>query len=205
VLEPAPRSTKPQQSISRCASHGCQRPPVTRLQDRARCQEHFLAACNTRLAEISQLIDSKRLDGSEGEEIRTFLAECTGAAVSRALESDRLSNRQRAEFLHIVLSSAQVLMRLRRSPRVERKIPLRLVGDPRTNPRIEDAMTQTVSKHGAMLSCEHPYTKGQIVDVMRLDTGRSAIARVAWHRPIGPAHHHVAVEVLNRTDFWNEA
>jgi len=164
-----------------------------------------LAACHTRLDEIRQLIDSKQLSGTEGEEIRTFLADCTGTAVSRAVESDRLNNRQRAEFLHIVLSSAQLLMRLRRSPRVERKIPLRLVGDPKTNPRIEDAMTQTVSKHGAMVSCEYPYMKGQIVDVMRLDTGRSAIARVAWHRPLGPAHHQVAVEILNRGNFWNEA
>jgi PilZ domain len=202
VLEHVPSMTKPHNSAPRCVFPGCQKTPVARLQDNARCQEHFLAACHTRLAEISHLIDRKRLDGTEAQEIRSFLAECTSTAVSRALESDKLNNRQRAEFLHIVLTSAQVLMRLRRSARVERQIPLRLVGDPRTNPRIEDAMTETVSKHGAMVSCEHPYTKGQIVDVVRLDTGRSAIARIAWHRPLGPAQHQVAVEILNRTNFW---
>jgi hypothetical protein len=203
VLEHAPSMARPLHSAARCVSPGCQKAPVARLQDNARCQEHFLAACHSRLAQISQLIDRKKLDGTEAEEIRSFLGECTSTAVSRALESDKLSNRQRAEFLQIVLASAQVLMRLRRSPRVERQIPLRLVGDPRTNPRIEDAMTHTVSKHGAMVSCEHPYTKGQILDVVRLDTGRSAIARVAWHRPLGPAQHQVAVEILNRTNFWS--
>jgi hypothetical protein len=203
VLEYAPSVTKFHQSTFSCALPGCERAPVARLQGSSRCQEHFLAACNTRLAEISRLIDQKELDGTEAEEIRGFLAECTSAAVSRALETDKLNNRQRAEFLQIVLACAEVLMRLRRSPRVERQIPLRLVGDPRTNPRVEDTMTHTVSKHGAMVSCEYPYTKGQIVDVVRLDTGRSAIARVAWHRPLGPAQHQIAFEILNRTNFWN--
>jgi hypothetical protein len=205
VVEDAPKITKPQAGLSRCASPGCQKPTVVTLQDCSRCQEHFLAACRSTLAEITQLVDRKVLDNAKIEAMRSFLSECTTAAVSQALETNHMSNLQRAEFLHILLSSAQVLLRLRRSPRVERKIPLRLIGDPRTNPRIEDAMTQTVSKHGAMVSCEHPYTKGQIVDVMRLDTGRSAIARVAWHRPIGPANHQVAVEVINRANFWTEA
>jgi PilZ domain len=203
VLEHAPSVTKFHQSTFRCALRGCQRAPVARLKGSARCQEHFLAACNTRLTQINRLIDGKKLDGTEAEEVRSFLTECTSTVVSRALDADKLNNRQRAEFLQIVLASAQVLMRLRRSPRVERQIPLRLVGDPRTNPRVEDAMTHTVSKHGAMVSCEYPYTKGQIVDVVRLDTGRSAIARVAWHQPLGPAQHQIAVEILNRTNFWN--
>ena len=186
-----------------CGSPGCHRPPIGTLQNSPRCQQHFLASCHAKLAEINRRIALKRLDGTEAEGIRAFLTECTRAAVSRALQADKLTNSERTQFLNIVLSSAQVLTQLRRSPRISRQVPLRLVGDPRTDPRIEDAVTEMVSKHGAMLSCKHPYAKGEIVDVMRLDTGHSAIARVAWHRPIGPAHHHVAVEILNRPNFWN--
>jgi hypothetical protein len=190
-------------SATRCDSQGCQKASTGKLQDSSLCQEHFLAACHSRLAAISELVAQKRLDGTEAEEIRDFLTECTSGAVSQGLQPARLSNSQRARLLHIILSSAQVLMHLRRSPRIPRQVPLRLVGDPRTDPRVEDAMTQTVSQHGAMFRCEHPYTKGEILDIVRLDTGRSAIARVAWHQPIGPAHHHVAVEILNRSNFWN--
>jgi hypothetical protein len=202
VPMPMRKAITTEPAVARCEHSGCLKPPVATLQKAAHCQEHFLAACHTRLAEIGELVKQKRLEGSEGEEIRTFLADCTSAAVTRGLQANTLSNWERAQFLHIVLSSAQVLMHLRRSPRIERKVPLRLVGDPRTDPRIEDAMTETISKHGAMFRCEHPYVKGEILDIVRLDTGRSAIARVAWHKPMGPAHHHVAVEILNKPNFW---
>jgi hypothetical protein len=195
--------SKCESAVDRCNHRDCGKPSITTLEGSSLCQPHFFAACYARLDEITQLVEQKKLGATELKTIQAFVAECTGAAVSRALRAQELNNRERAQLLDIVVSAAQILTRLRRSPRVGQRVPLRLLGDPLTDPRIEDTVTQTVSKHGAMFRCGHPYAKGEIMDIVRLDTGHTAIARVAWHKPIAPGQHNVAIEILNRTNFWN--
>jgi hypothetical protein len=192
-----------QAAVDPCNHPDCGSPAIAILENSSLCQPHFLTACYARLDKINQLVEQKKLGAAELKTIRAFVAECTSAAVSRALRACELSNRERAQLLDIVVSAAQILTRLRRSPRVAQRVPLRLLGDPLTDPRIEDAVTQTVSKHGAMLRCGYPYAKGEIMDIVRLDTGSTAIARVAWHKPVAPGQHTVAIEILNRTNFWN--
>jgi hypothetical protein len=203
LMSPSSQAAMLQPYVARCERYGCYSPAIAKIENNSQCQEHFLAACHARLSEIGRLIEEKSLDAAATQDIRNFLAECTSAAIARASQADTMSNVERAEFLSVVLASAQMMTRLRRSPRISRQIPLRLVGDPRTDPRIEDAVTETVSQHGAMFNCQYPYAKGEILDILRLDTGRAAIARVAWHRPIGPAQHQVGVEILSRANFWN--
>lgn len=167
------------------------------------CRPHFVATFYARLAEIKRLLDQKRLGAAELKTIHAFVEECTSPALSHSLRARDLKNRERAQHLDIVVSAAKILTRLRRGPRIDLQVPLRLLGDPLLDPRIEDTVTQTVSKHGAMFSCRNPYTKGEIMDVIRLDTGRAAIARVAWHKPIAPGEHSVAIEILNSLNFWS--
>jgi hypothetical protein len=186
-----------------CSHPDCAKAAITALEGNFLCQHHFAAVCYSKINEITEMMEQKRLGAAELKTIRAFVAECTGAAVSRALQAKELNNRERAQILDIVVSAAQILTRIRRSPRVGQRVPLRLLGDPLSDPRIEDIVTQTVSKHGAMFKCAHPYVKGEIMDVIRLDTGHTAIARVAWHKPIAPGHHNVAIEILNRANFWN--
>ena len=195
--------TECQPAADRCHHSACEKPSITALEGRSLCLPHFFAVCYARLKEFTQRVEQKKLGATELKTIRAFVAECTGAAVSRALRPQDLNNQERTQLLDIVVSAAYILTRLRRGPRVSQRVPLRLLGDPLTDPRIEDTFTQTVSKHGAMFQCACPYAKGQIMDVVRLDTGRTAIARVAWHKPIAPGQHNVAIEILNSTNFWN--
>ena len=192
-----------QPAVDRCNHPDCRKPSITTLEDSSLCQPHFVATCRARFDEITQLVEQKKLGATELSTIRAFLAACTGAATARALHARELNNQERAQLLEIALSAAQILTRLRRSPRVDQQIPLRLLGDALTNPRVENTITQTLSKHGAMFSCGHPYGRGEIMDIVRLDTGHTAIARVAWHKPIAPGQHSVAIEILNSTSFWN--
>lgn len=187
----------------RCNHPHCRKPSITFLENNSWCQSHFVAACYARLDEINELLKQKKLGDTELRTIHAFVEECTGPAVSHALRARDLNNRDRARHLDIVVSAAQILTRLRRGPRIELQVPLRLLGDPLADPRVEDTVTQTVSKHGAMFSCGSPYTKGEIMDIVRLDTGHTAIARVAWHRPIAPGEHSVAIEILNCPNFWS--
>jgi hypothetical protein len=189
--------------VERCGHPRCRKPSITFLKNSSLCQSHFVATCYARFDEINELLKLKKIGDTELKMIHAFVEECTGPAVSRALRARDVKNRDRAQHLEIVVSAAQILTRLRRGPRIDLQIPLRLVGDPVVDPRIEDTVTQTVSKHGAMFSCGNPYTKGEIMDIIRLDTGHTAIARVAWHQPIAPGEHSVAIEILNSPNFWN--
>lgn len=190
-------------ALAQCTHRNCTRPAKTILETNNLCPPHFLAACYAKLDEITQLVDQKKLGAAELKTIRSVVTEYTGAAVSHALQSQEFNNKERAQLLDFVVSAAQILTRLRRSPRVSQQVPLRLLGDPLTSPRIEDTVTQTVSKYGAMFKCGYPFAKGEIMDIVRLDTGHTAIARVAWHKPMAPGHHNVAIEILNNANFWN--
>ena len=188
---------------NRCGHAECHEPSLAKLGEASLCRSHFITSCYERLDQITKLIEQKNISAADLSSSLSFAKECTSVVVSCALKTRDLNNQDRARLLDIVLSAAHVLTRLRRSPRVAICIPLRLIGDPLTDPRIEDTITQSVSKHGAMFSCGHPYAKGEIMDVVRLDTGRTAIARVAWHKPLAPEKHNVAIEILNKTDFWD--
>jgi len=204
IAQNLPRANRECRSMLKCCSHPhCRKPSITILENSSLCQSHFVATCYARLDQINELLKEKKLGEKELKTIRAFVEECTGPAVSNALQARDLENRDRAQHLDIVVSAAQILTRLRRGPRISLQVPLRLLGDPLADPRIEDTVTQTVSRHGAMFSCGNPYTKGEIMDIVRLDTGRTAIARIAWHKPIAPGQHTVAIEILNRDNFWS--
>jgi len=188
-----------QPAVDRCS----RKPSITTLENSSLCQPHFVATCSARFDEITQLVEQKKLGVTELGTIRAFAAACIDAATSRALRARELNNRERAQLLEIALSAALILTRLRRSPRVDQQIPLRLLGDALTNPRVENTIAQTLSKHGAMFSCRYPYGRGEIMDMIRIDTGHTAIARVLWHKPIAPGQHSAAIEILNSASFWN--
>lgn len=190
--------------VARCNHPHCRKPSIAILENSSLCQSHFVAICYARLDEINELLDQKKLGGRELQMIRSFVDACTSPAFLQALRARDVKNRDRAQHLDIVVSAAHILTRLRRGPRIDLCVPLRLLGDPLADPRIEDTFTRTVSKHGAMFSCGNPYTRGELMDIVRLDTGDTAIARVAWHRPIGPGQHSVAIEILNSANFWRQ-
>jgi|HubBroStandDraft_2_1064218.scaffolds.fasta_scaffold16760_5 hypothetical protein len=186
-----------------CEYPGCRRPSFAQFEHNPQCQPHFIAACYEKLDEAAHLVKENKLGSKDLVTIRAFVEECAASAGSCSSQAHDLNNLRRAQLLDIVIAAAQLLTQMRRSPRVAKQVPLRLLGDPVSDPRIEDTVTQTVSQHGAMFEATCPYTRGEIVDIVRLDTGRSAIARIAWHQPVGPSQHRVAVEVLNRSNFWN--
>ena len=189
--------------VDRCSRPHCRKPSISILENSSLCQSHLVSTCYARLDEINELLNQKTLGDTELKTIHAFVEECTGPVVSHALRARDLKNRDRARHLDIIVSAAQILTRLRRGPRIDLQVPIRLLGDPLADPRIEDTVTRTVSKHGAMFSCRNPYTRGEIMDIVRLDSGHSAIARVAWHKPLAPGEHNVAIEILNNANFWS--
>jgi len=131
------------------------------------------------------------------------LTECMRQVASEALWALQLNNLERSRLLHILLIASELTGQLRRSGRVPRLVPVRLINEPERETWVEDTVTQDLSKHGAMLRCTHPYAKGETLGLVRLDTGDRAIARVVWRKRDKFAQHKMAVEILNDSNFWH--
>ena len=196
-------STQPQDPICRCAHSGCGSISEATLENKKLCRKHFIETCYARLDEVTEQIKQKKVRGFASESVRHFLAECTRQVASEALRAPQLSNLERSRLLHILLLASELTHHLRRSERVSRLVPVRLINQPQEEAWVEDTVTQDLSKHGAMLRCTHPYAKGETLGLVRLDTGDRAIARVVWRKQDKFAQHKVAVEILNYSNFWH--
>ncbi len=186
-----------------CNHPGCTNPRVCALEGLQLCMSHFISACYRKLDELAELIQQRDFKSTSVHPIRRFLVECTSQAVSQALKVQGIRNQERAQLLDILLSAGDLLGKLRRSPRAIGFVPVRLCGNSYNQPWVEETVTQVLSKHGAMLRCTRPYTQSGTLDLVRLDTGRSALARVVWQEREKSGLHKVAVEILNHNNFWN--
>lgn len=196
-------STRQQVPMRRCIHADCVRLSEAELENKQLCRKHFIETCYARLDEVAEQIRQKKVRGSVSESVRHFLTECTRQVASEALCALQLNNTERSRLLHILLIASELTSQLRRSGRVPRLVPVRLINEPERDTWVEDTVTQDLSKHGAMLRCTHPYRKGETLGLVRLDTGDRAIARVVWQRRDKFAQHKIAVEILNSSNFWH--
>jgi hypothetical protein len=195
-------NTRSQVPIRRCIQTDCEYLSQTALENKQLCRRHFIETCYARLDEIAEQIRQKKVHGSVSKSVRHFLTECTRQVASEALCAQQLDNLERSRLMLILLIASELTSQLRRSGRVLRLVPVRLINDPARDAWVEDTVTQDLSKHGAMLRCTHPYAKGETLGLVRLDTGDRAIARVVWRRRDKFAQHKIAVEILNSSNFW---
>jgi PilZ domain len=190
-------------TVPHCSRAGCNALAELKLASEKLCLGHFVSNCYSRLDEIAEGVKHKRLNGPAPMADRNFLAECTRQVATAALRSEELNNQDRARLLHILLFANELISQLRRSERIARLVPVRLITRPHAAPWIEETVTQDLSKHGVMLRCTKPHNRGEMLEVVRLDTGRSAIARVVWRQYDKFSQYKVALEILNTPNFWN--
>jgi hypothetical protein len=186
-----------------CSRAGCLSSSEWQLEDQTLCKEHFIEHCYAKLDEIAKRIKQKVLKGQASVEDRHFLAECTSQVASAALRTSELNNQDRAKLLHILVFANELIGQLRRSERIAKLVPVRLITSPLGEPWVEETVTQDLSKHGVMLRCTRPHNRGETLQVVRLDTGHSAIARVVWRQYDKFSQYKVALEILNTPNFWN--
>lgn len=189
--------------VCRCSRTSCGQTSEAALERNQLCRRHFIETCYARLDEIAGQIRQKELDGSTPESVRSFLAECTTQVASDALSRRPWNNLERSRLLDILFFACDLVSQLRRSGRIPRLVPVRLINSPLTDTWIEDTVTEDLSKHGAMLRCTHSHANGETLGLVRLDTGDRAIARVVWRERDRFSQHKVAVEILNCSNFWN--
>ena len=135
--------------------------------------------------------------------MRQFIEECVRQAADIAQNATDLDNLERAQLLDVLLWAGELTSKLRRSPRKPIRIPVRLCSEKPGRAWEEETETQILSRYGAMLECERAIDTGEDLEIVRLDTGRRAPARVVWHRRKGPQRFAVGIAFRTFENFWN--
>jgi hypothetical protein len=185
-----------------CNTADCQQPVVSSLDGDALCRRHFIIVCYTRLDQYEEMRKSHSLSGSDSESMRRFIIECMRQADEIEHTTEDLDNLERARLLHIIETAADLGRYLRRSPRKAASIAVRLCCDKIGGAWEEETETVLLSRHGASLRCSRPADPRAFLQVVRLDTGQKAHARVAWQRPAGSEGSRLGVEFVDCDNFW---
>jgi len=181
----------------------CGHPVAASLDARPFCRQHFIVACYEKLDLCIRWLEDEHFQETNADLARHFLAECTRHATELAQNVAGLQNLERARLLDIVLRASEVCRHLRRTPRKVASIPVRLQSQKTGSPWEEETQTRVLSRHGALLECQHPVETDEILIVVRMDTGQKAQARVAWQRCTGSRRFAIGIEFLGEEKLWN--
>ena len=185
-----------------CSTPDCDQPGAAALDLRPFCVGHFISNCYEQLDEYACSLEQRPLPENVEESAREFLSECARQATDLAEKAEALDNLERARLLDILLSAADLSRHLRRSLRKVISIRVRLCCEKLGRAWEEDTETRIVSRHGALLECQHPVESGETLRVVRKDRGREALARVAWSRRHKGGKLEIGIEFLNCDNFW---
>jgi hypothetical protein len=92
----------------------------------------------------------------------------------------------------------------RRSSRLQFRCRVKISGfDPKGIAFSEETETITISKFGASLQTQRPYTKGQVVTVHTVDLGHTGQFQVVWMGQPGTREAgQIGIEWVDARGFW---
>ncbi len=186
-----------------CSTSGCERPVAAAIQNLPLCREHFISRCYEELEGCARRLLERPFRDADAEAVRELLGNCVGEATQLAQSATDLDNLERAQLLDILIWAGEVSQRLRRSERRASSIPIRLRSERPGRSWEEQTATQILGRHGAMAECHHAVETGELLQVVRLDTGGQAEARVAWVRPKVAGSFEVGLEFVSGSSLWD--
>jgi len=165
------------------------------------CLEHFIAACYEKLEVLSKNRHVWSVDGTAWESASQIIQECVQRAGDLSQQKSEISNLERARLLDISLWAAELSRQVRRSPRSPLATSVRLISERPGRHWEEETQTLDMSQHGARLPCQHAVEIGDILKVVRIDTGKKMEARVVWQRRIALGTQEIGIEFINGRDI----
>ena len=186
----------------RCQFSGCENTGKVALLNETFCGDHFIATCYQRLDRCAERLAQRGAAEAEVGEMQMFLRACIDQAARLTRNPFHQEALERARLLDILYTAGDLLRHLRRSPRRPVSIEVRLKCETPGRPWEEELRTQLISRHGAMLECEHLVRPEDWLTLERLDTGRKARARMAWRGAMKGRLFPVAVEFVDVENFW---
>jgi hypothetical protein len=113
-----------------------------------------------------------------------------------------LDNLERAKLVDIIRSANELGRQLRRSTRKAASIAVHLCCDRLGDAWEEDTETVLLSRYGASVKCRRPADPRAPFQIVRLDTGQKAKARVVWQRPAASEGSRIGFEFVDCDNFW---
>jgi len=187
-----------------CGWTGCGRASHACISGRFLCLEHFFEFSYRRMNSIRAILDTSDPNRALMSEAQTFLSDVVSQTTRLATEIKRLDPALRDHLLALSTSAADLYNRVRRAPRLPRRIPC-LLRTGILSPEIaERCSTLNISQRGACLELDSTRRPASEVLIERVDTKISARARVAWFKdtPSSPGKCLVGIEILDNDDFW---
>ena len=185
-----------------CNVDGCTQGVVSSLEGQVFCREHFISFCFIQIDRYSEMQKGRTVSGSGVESMRQFIDECLRQADAISHLPGDLNNLDRSRLLLIVEEVGNLGRRLRRSPRTEASIAVRLSCDKLGGAWEEVTQTVLLSQYGASIRCNHSADPSESLQIIRLDTGQKAQARVVWQPPAGSAGRRSGIEFVDCDNFW---
>lgn len=185
---------------SACDVDGCDQLVAAEIESRPYCADHFISVALREMETGSARLKEKSVDSSGISVFKQLLSNCSEQA---QMLCDSQPSLKQARLRDIVRRAAQLGKNLRRSERIETRVPVWLRREDPRHTWEEETWTSTVSRHGAGFICRHSVEINGIVVLCRRDKGSRAEARVVYSRFDAEGHRHIGVELLNRDDFWD--
>jgi hypothetical protein len=185
---------------SACDVEGCDQLVATEIESRPYCADHFISAALREMETGSARLKEKSVDSSVISVFKQLLSTCSEQA---QMLCDSQPSLKQARLRDILRRAAQLGKNLRRSERIEARVPVWLRREDPRHTWEEETWTSTVSRHGAGFICRHSVEINGIVVLCRRDKGSRAEARVVYSRLDAEGRRHIGVELLNRDDFWD--
>jgi hypothetical protein len=100
-----------------CCESACDSAAATSLDQQPLCLNHFLLRCYAGLEAVDPRGQKSREERVDLAAMRAFIEECSHRALEVSLQSENLSNLERARLLDILLWASELFLVLR-APRV---------------------------------------------------------------------------------------
>jgi PilZ domain len=185
-----------------CSASGCWRVAIASLESHPLCRMHFIDSCEAELEAYQQRLRENRLGEVSPESARRFVNQCTQQADNIERGARDLVDSDRERLLNLIALAANLGRYLRRSPRKVTSIAVQVRSEKSGQRWEEKTETQAISRYGASLKCQRYLEIGESIRVERLENGRKADARVAWHLRKQDGQPKVGIEFLNCDNFW---
>lgn len=185
-----------------CSALGCRRVAIASLEAHPLCRKHFIDSCEVELEAYQRRLKENRLGDVSPEMAKRFVHQCLQQADNIERSSRYLDDLDRERLLNLIVLVAELGRHLRRSPRTVTSIAIQVRSEKSGQRWEEQTETRLISRYGALVKCQHNLEVGESLRVVRLDNGRKAVARVAWHGRKQDGQPEVGIEFSGCDNFW---
>lgn len=185
-----------------CNWTGCCRSSEARVVERSLCLPHFFEFSYRRMNGIRRVLDDASLDRELIGDAQGFLSQVVSQTTQFATQIKLLDPALRDHFLALSTAAAELYNRVRRAPRLPRRLNYLLRSGIAAPEILERCSTVNISQRGACLELNSPQRAGREIVLERLDVNRAARVKIAWVKEVPEGKFFAGIEILDHDDFW---